>query len=185
MLSGLFFGDVLSLLISMMRHASFDARPLCRRGSARCRFGRGGRAGLPGLWVLSRSASSASSGSAAGVVFAVDGRGGAAAVALPGLAAFFDGEGGDGERDGGIGPPEAEGCVEREAGEHSCGEVGAEQVLGAFAGGGARSQALADAVLGLAELGHDDDAGDREADPGPADVGCSPVTRTRIASCAM
>ena len=71
------------------------------------------------------------------------------------------GEGGDGERDGGIGPPEAEGGVEREAREHAGGEVGAEQVLGAFAGGGAGAEALADAVLGVAEQGHDDDAGDR------------------------
>jgi hypothetical protein len=77
------------------------------------------------------------------------------------VVAFVDGEGGDGERDGGIGPPEAEGGVEREADEYSGGELGAEQVLGAFAGGGAGSQALADAVLRVAELGHDDDAGDR------------------------
>ena len=55
------------------------------------------------------------------------------------------------ERDGGVGPPEAEGGVEREAGEHAGGEVGAEQVLGAFAGGRAGAQALADAVLGVAE----------------------------------
>lgn len=54
---------------------------------------------FPGLWVLSRSASSASSGSAAGVAFAVDGRGGAAALAWPDLVAFFDGDGGDGERE--------------------------------------------------------------------------------------
>ena len=65
------------------------------------------------------------------------------------------------ERDGGIGPPEAEGGVEREADEHSGGEVGAEHVLGAFAGGRAGAEALADAVFGFAELGHDDDAGDR------------------------
>lgn len=54
---------------------------------------------FPGLWVLSRSASSASSGSAAGVAFAVDGRGGAAALAWPDLVAFFYGDGGDGERE--------------------------------------------------------------------------------------
>jgi hypothetical protein len=47
---------------------------------------------FPGLWVLSRSASSASSGSAAGVAFAVDGRGGAAALAWPDLVAFFYGD---------------------------------------------------------------------------------------------
>src|ERR1039458_2958854 len=64
---------------------------------------------------------------AAGVVFVVGRRGGTAALALPGLVAFEDGEGGDGERDGGIGPPDAEGGVEREACEHSGGEVGAEQ----------------------------------------------------------
>ena len=75
------------------------------------------------------------------------------------------------ERDGGIGPPEAEGGVEREACEHAGGEVGAEQVLGAFAGGGAGAEAMAEAVLGVAEEGHDDDAGDREADPEPAGVG--------------
>ena len=108
---------------------------------------------------------------AAGLVFVVDGRAGAAPFALPGLVAFFDGEGGDGEHDGGIGPPEAEGRVDREADEHSGGEVGAEQVLGAFACGRAGSQTLADAVLRVAELGHDDDARDREADPDPARVG--------------
>ena len=64
------------------------------------------------------------------------------------------------ERDGGVGPPEAERGVEREADEYSGGEVGAEKVLGAFAGGCAGSEALADAVLGGGELGHDDDAGD-------------------------
>ena len=98
-------------------------------------------------------------GAAAGVV-GVDRVTGAAAVAAPGLAAFFDGEAGDGQRDGGVGPPEAERGVEREACEYSGGEVGAEKVLGAFAGGRAGSQPLADAVFGGAELGHDDDAGD-------------------------
>jgi hypothetical protein len=83
----------------MMRHASF------RAGEDQADAGLVvvGRVELPGLWVLSRLASSRGSGSAAGVVFAVGGRGGAAAFALPGLVAFFYGERGDGERDGGIG----------------------------------------------------------------------------------
>jgi hypothetical protein len=37
-------------------------------------------------------------------------------VASPGLVAFVDGERGDGERDGGVGPPQAERGVEHEAG---------------------------------------------------------------------
>ena len=72
----------------------------------------------------------------------------AATCAPPGLLAFFDGAGSDGERHGGVGPPEAESGVERDACEHSRGEVGAEKVLGAFAGGCAGSEAVADAVLG-------------------------------------
>jgi hypothetical protein len=71
-----------------MRHASFDAR---HAGEDQADIG---------LVVvvapsLSRSASSRSSGSAAGVVFAVDGRGGAAALALPGLVAFLRHIGGE------------------------------------------------------------------------------------------
>ena len=50
-------------------------------------------------------------------------------------AAFVDGERGDAERDGGVGPPQAEGGVERQAGEDTGGEVGAEHVLRALAGG--------------------------------------------------
>ena len=99
--------------------------------------------------------------------------------------AFVDGEGGDGEAGGGVGPPEAEGGVEREADEYSGGEVGAEQVLGAFAGGGAGSQALADAVLRVAELGMTMML--EVARPIPTQLvwGCSPAIRARVASCAM
>lgn len=46
----------------------------------------------------------------------------AAAVAAPGLLAFFDRECGDGERDRGIGPPEAERGVQCEAREYCCGQ---------------------------------------------------------------
>src|SRR5450755_563060 len=97
----------------------------------------------------------------AAVVVGAGGWSGAAAFAVPGLVALFDRERGDRERDRGIGPPEAERGVEREACEYAGGEVGAEHVLGAFAGGGAGAEALADSLLGVGELGHDDDAGER------------------------
>ena len=60
---------------------------------------------------------------------------GAAALAAPGLAAFVESERGDAKRDRGVGPPESEGDVERQAREDAGGEVGAEHVLRALAGG--------------------------------------------------
>ena len=104
-------------------------------------------------------------------MFVIDRWRGAAAVALPGCPAFLEGEDGDGERDGGIDPPEPEGRVEREACEDADRKVGAEQVLGAFARGRTGAEALADAVFGFAEERHDDDARDRQADSEPAGAG--------------
>src|ERR1700737_2474728 len=84
----------------------------------------------------------------AGVVgVCADWCGGAAAFAAPGLAALFDRESGDAERDHRVGPPESEGDVQRQAYEHAGGEVGAEHVLGSFACGGARAELGTDAVL--------------------------------------
>src|ERR1035437_7558211 len=109
---------------------------------------------------------------AAGVVGVYGDRGGgAAAFAAPGLAAFFDRERGDAERDNRVGPPESEGDVQRQAYEHAGGEVGAEHVLGSFAGGGARGELGTDAAPGASEERHDEHAGDRQADPDPADAG--------------
>src|SRR6185312_7674460 len=54
--------------------------------------------------------------------------GGAAALAAPAVASLAGGDGGDDERGGRVGPPPAEGCVEREPDQQRGGEVGAEQV---------------------------------------------------------
>lgn len=96
----------------------------------------------------------------------------AAAFTAPGLATFVDCEGGDRERDRWVGPPESEGGVDHEAREDSCGEVGAEHVLGALSAGGRGAELQADALLGAAERGHED-AGGREADAEPAGGGVS------------
>ncbi len=57
------------------------------------------------------------------------------------------------EGDGRVGPPETEGGVEREPGEHAGGEVCAEHVLGAFAGGGAGAEPRADRCLARPSAG--------------------------------
>ncbi len=91
--------------------------------------------------------------------------GGAAALAAPALASFAGGDCGDDEAGGRVGPPPAEGCVERESDEQRRGEVGAEQVLSALAASGVRVESASDAGFGVGEERHRDQGDDREADP--------------------
>jgi hypothetical protein len=56
-----------------------------------------------------------------------------AVFAAPGLDAFAYGERGDEKADGGIEPPGAESGVGEQANQNCGSQVGAQQVLGAFA----------------------------------------------------
>jgi hypothetical protein len=95
----------------------------------------------------------------------------AAVVALPGLSSFVNGECGNEQSDCWVEPPQSEEGVGEQAEKRGGGEVGAEQVLAAFALGGVGVNAGADASLRDAERWHDDQAGDGQADTEPTGAG--------------
>ena len=68
----------------------------------------------------------------------------------------------------GVGPPEAEEGIRAEADEDRERQVGAEHVLGSFACGRVRAELVAEPFLDAAELRHERDADEREADSDPA-----------------
>ena len=96
---------------------------------------------------------------------------GAAALAAPALASLAGGNGGDDESGERVGPPPAEGGVESQSDEESSGEVGAEEVLAAFAVPGAGPELAGDVGFGAGEQRHRDQRDDREADPDRAAAG--------------
>ena len=73
----------------------------------------------------------------------------------------------DSERDHAIEPPPPGQGVGEQADEDRSGQVGAQQVLGAFPGGGGGAEPLAEAALGDAERRFEDEGpgGQREPDP--------------------
>jgi hypothetical protein len=75
-------------------------------------------------------------------------RWGAAVLAAPGFEALADGDGGDDEADGRIGPGPAERGVEDQADEKNGGKVGAQQGLGGVGHDGGRGQGPASPPLG-------------------------------------
>ena len=70
-----------------------------------------------------------------------------------------------------VGPPPAQGGVESQSDEECGGEVGAEQVLAAFAVPGAGAELPGDVGFGAGEQRHRDQRDDREADPDRAAAG--------------
>src|SRR5436190_23227689 len=107
----------------------------------------------------------------AAVVLTSRGSGDAAALAAPGLDALVDGESRDYESRHRVEPPDAKESVAAKPDQEGHRHVGAEQVLGALAGGRRRADPLADPLLGDPEHGHEDDRARREPNPDPTRLG--------------
>ena len=75
------------------------------------------------------------------------------------------------ETDEGIEPPPAEQSVGGQAEQDGAGEVGAQEILDTFAGGGAGVQATAQPLFGDAQPRHDRDGHRGQRDPEPAGSG--------------
>ena len=111
--------------------------------------------------------------------------GGAAALAAPALAPFAGGDGGDDERGDRVGPPPAEGGVERESDEQGGGEVGAEHVLPALAVPGVEPSWRATLALALARSGIAIRVTIERPIPTGLLAGCSPLASVMVASTVM
>ncbi|MCD6728188.1 MAG: hypothetical protein LT070_13250 [Solirubrobacteraceae bacterium] len=92
----------------------------------------------------------------------------AAALTAPRLATLLDGERGDQQADERIQPPGADEGVAEQAEEQRAREIRAEHVLAAFALRRGGAEPVGEALLGDAEVGHDDEARRAERDAQPA-----------------